>query len=99
MFYSPSLLHLEHNPSGPLDLAFGLLQENPPEGYFRLGAIGSEVKLRHSYVPSTICGNSRRTREVSSFGTILLGYPLVNLNMLDPENGDFTQLENCDLYP
>ncbi|CAK8992334.1 Glutamine--tRNA ligase (Glutaminyl-tRNA synthetase) (GlnRS) [Durusdinium trenchii] len=25
-------------------------QENPPEGYFRLGAIGSEVKLRHSYV-------------------------------------------------
>ena len=26
-------------------------QENPPEGYFRLGAIGSEVKLRHSYVP------------------------------------------------
>jgi len=25
-------------------------QENPPEGYFRLGSIGSEVKLRHSYV-------------------------------------------------
>jgi len=25
-------------------------QENPPEGYFRLGKIGSEVKLRYSYV-------------------------------------------------
>lgn len=25
-------------------------QENPPEGYFRLGRIGSEVKLRYSYV-------------------------------------------------
>eukprot|EP00438_Fugacium_kawagutii_P002496 Skav209089 [mRNA] locus=scaffold207:834170:836756:- [translate_table: standard] len=52
------LLQIPINPNfkdlngwAPLHYAARHGHENPPEGYFRLGAIGSEVKLRHSYVP------------------------------------------------